>query len=324
VAERSRARRALALACVVALAAVACTGGDGGGRAGRNTSSTTPTTLVDYSTVVLSGVNGQTTSTIRDKGTSQIKGTVTGPDGPVPNATVKIEHLVLDQSRLTDVKTAADGTFALPDVPGGRYRVRAFLFPSLALVEPELFFLTEGDTRELRLELSPYEGLTATAAVAPDPPLLGYAVNLVVQLETRSVDSHGVVHASAQSGMQVELLSPGRWVMSSDAFAITDDHGQARFSLECQAVGNPDLSLRLYAAPIDTTTSSSTSSTILGEGQGEGTQQAPPQQPPDTVAPADRVIRLSVPACIDPASTTTTTIATTSTSSKPTSTTKKP
>src|SRR5690606_1191562 len=100
--------------------------------------------VVDLSGVALPVVAGETTSTLRETGTARLVGTVTGPDGPVAGATVRIERLVAGREVRTDVTTASDGRFALDGVPGGRYRVRAFLPPDLAQTAPELRFVADG------------------------------------------------------------------------------------------------------------------------------------------------------------------------------------
>src|SRR5438067_11007718 len=84
----------------------------------------TTTSVVDFSTVQLAGVSGRTTTTSipLGPGGASISGTVNGPNGPVPGATVHVERLVGDGVGATDVASNAAGQFLVPNVLGGRYR----------------------------------------------------------------------------------------------------------------------------------------------------------------------------------------------------------
>jgi hypothetical protein len=251
--EPGRRVAAALLAAVVVLGALAAcsSGGDDEGRRRRTTSSTTPTSLVDYSTVVLAAVPGATTSTILDRGRASIVGTVTGPDGPVAGATVRVERLVADEVRRTDVPAGGDGRYALRNVPGGRYRVRAFLPPSYAQLESQLFFMPDGEEHRLDLRLERFEGLTVLAAIAPDPPRAGDAANLVVQVQTREVDGDGFVRAVPMSGVGVQLVGGAQYTLRSSASATTDGGGRATFGLVCNAPGPSRFSVILTGLPVD-------------------------------------------------------------------------
>ena len=204
------------------------------------------------------------------------------------------------------------------NVPGGRYRVRAFLAPSLAQVEPEVRFLADGADHDFPLVVEEQGGIIVRADVAPEPPLLGRAVNLVVAVRTRSVDADGVVRSSPVVGVSVELTGLGRWVLRDDEedtdtsttfppfttttreapspAARTDSSGMVRYELRCERTGNPNLSLRVpvrSATPTTTDPSTATSST------------SSTSQPSVTV----QTFGLDLPACVDPTTLTTTTTA---------------
>ncbi|MGQ0830537.1 MAG: carboxypeptidase regulatory-like domain-containing protein [Microthrixaceae bacterium] len=292
-------RRAAGLVVAVALVG-ACTGG-GGGRPGPRPDAGASTTVIDRSGIVLAGVPGQTTSTILERGTASITGTVRGPAGPVAGGTVRIERLVAGREVRTDVVSDASGAFTLGEIPGGRYRVRAFLAPTLAQVVPEVRFLVDGEKHTFDLVVEEQSGLVVRTDVAPEPPLLGRDVNLVALVATRVVDADGVVRSTPVTGAQVELTGLGRWVLRDDtpsstttsttsssvplestttttseqrpapsALARTDRAGQVRYELRCESPGTPGLSLRVF----------------LGDAQP---------------------VVLDLPDCVDPATTTTTT-----------------
>src|SRR5207248_2824996 len=103
------------------------------------------------------------------------------------------ERLVGDGVGSADIISQADGTWAAPNVLGGRYRVRAWRAPDLALTTPQLLFVGSTETKALSLRVDRYTGTGVQAAIAPSPPVVGEPANLVVSVTTRSVDDKGVV-----------------------------------------------------------------------------------------------------------------------------------
>lgn len=311
---------------VVGVVLAACTSGGDDAEPTPTTDAAPSTTVIDRSGIALAGVAGSTTSTIVEHGTAQITGSVQGPGGLVVGATVRIERLVAGRQLRTDVVTGPDGRFVLDGVPGGRYRVRAFLAPALAQVVPEVRFLEDGEQHDFPLTVEDQGGLVVVADVAPEPPLLGRAVNLVAVVSTRSVDVDGVVRTTPVVGAEVELAGLGRWVLRDDrattttsststtepdpfdptttsttrpgpsSVARTDGSGRVRFELRCDSPGEPGLYLRI---PVRVAPSADAPSTTAAAGV--------------TIESVDLVL----PACVDPATTTTTTSAPTSTTAAP-------
>lgn len=263
---------ALAVAALLALS-TSCSDERDAGPA-PTTEPTASTTTVDLTGVVLGQVPGETTTTGPvEVGRARLVGTVRGPDGPVPGATVRVERLVGGGQVGRDLSSGPDGTWTLDRVPGGRYRVRAFLPPSLAQPRPDVRFLADGDEHRFDLVVEDQGGLVVRADLAPDRPPVGSAVNLAVLVATRTVDLDGVVRAAPVTGVLVELTGFGRWVLREapstpttgtslldpdDGTSTTtepdrgatatqrlDGRGQARFELECRQRGAPGLALRI-------------------------------------------------------------------------------
>lgn len=200
--------------------------------------------LVDHSGANLPKVGGKTTTTIAiQPGPATLRGSVVGPDGPIPGAAVRVERLVGDGVATLVLPTLADGTWVLPNVLGGRYRVRAWREPDLALTTPAILFLEGSQTKELQLKLDRYSGLHAGAAIAPDPPVVGQPANLVVLVTNRSVDSQGVVRAVPVTNVRAELFGGGRWQLDTSAVTATDGSGQAHWQLRCRESGQQPLSV---------------------------------------------------------------------------------
>lgn len=274
-----------------------------------STRATTSTVAVDRSGVVLAGVPGQTTSTLNETGTAVLVGSVRGPAGLVAGATVRAERLVGDRVVRHDVLTDADGRFRLDGVPGGRYRVRAFLAPALVQLEPEVRFLADGVEHDFDLVVEEQGGLVVRSDVAPSPPQRGGAVNLVALVLTRTVSADGIVTSTPVVGVDVELDGLGRWTLrdqgepdtttstttgfgavtstttrpsgSSRAEARTDASGRVRFELQCRASGDPGLTLLV---PVRSATA------------GPSADGSPTTTATVTV----QRVALDVPACVDP------------------------
>lgn len=300
---KRRRTLALILAAVVGIVAASCTGDDAPDATPSAPSDGTVTTaLIDYSGVALGSVRGTTTTTaLAAVGTSAIVGTVTGPAGPVPGATVRIERLV-GSAAPVDVLTDAVGHYELRNLPGGRYRVRAFLAPAFALVEPAFFFVSAGAEQVADLAVTDQRGIRARAAVAPATPVLDEDVNLAVLVVSRRVDADGVVRGVPVSNVRVELDGLGAWRLrertqpgfptpgrfgttttttfaTASSASFTDSGGRAAFELHCSQSGAPGLSLRISVMV--------TPATVPGEVPG-----AP--------VPQIQTIPLDLPDCVDP------------------------
>jgi hypothetical protein len=294
-------RRPLAALVLAALVVVsACSGDDDdAGRPSRRSEDTSTTAVVDYSGVVLGAVKGTTTTTIPLTGTSALVGTVSGPSGPVGGATVRIERLAGSSPTAIDVVSGLDGHYEQRNLPGGRYRVRAFFPPALAQVEPKLQFVTAGAEQPLDLVMTDQRSIRARAAVAPTTPYLGYDVNLAVVIGTQRVDADGVVRTVPAVGVRVELDGLGAWSLrsSSGGFPLpgrvtttttfassspvdyTDGQGQVRFALTCRAPGNPGLSVNVAVTV---------------------TPAAVPGEPPPVPTQQVQSVPLDLPDCVDP------------------------
>ena len=274
-----------------------------------STSSTAPTSttsMPDFSRVALPAIDGATTTTgPATKGSATLRGTVQGPDGPVPGAIVRAERLVDDIVQPFEVRTGADGTFTLARVPGGRYRVRAFLPPTLVMGDPQVFFQSSFEERELRLVLEPFTGVVVTGDTAPGQPVVGFPVNLAVRVAERQVGEDGIAREVPLAGVLVRVNSTGWTALDDGATLVTDGDGIAVFRFECDRVG------------------AVTATAVVGD-------DTPPPPPPDGgPAPAPTApsgaYPLDVPGCAPRPTTTTTTTTTTEPSrgnpNRPTSTT---
>jgi hypothetical protein len=193
--------------------------------------------------VSLAGVAGRPVGKVNvGPGPATISGTVVGPAGPVGGAVVSAERLVGDAVGTADVTAKPDGTWSLPSVLG-RYRVRAWRPPDLALTTPEIFFLSGSDTKSLTLLLQQFNAATVTAAIAPNPPVAGEPATLAVQLTTQTVDAKGVVRAQPVPGASVQLGGGGTWSTADPNPAATGVDGTVSWQVVCTQAGPQPLTV---------------------------------------------------------------------------------
>jgi hypothetical protein len=205
---------------------------------------TTTEPFPDFSNAVLARVPGRTTTTISiGPGAASIRGHVVGPDGPAYGAVVRLERLVGDSVATLDVGTQPDGSFSALNVLGGRWRVRAWKTPDQALTAPVVFYMASADQRDVNLALTRYTGLNATFAIAPVPPIVGEAANLVVAVTNQQVDGNGIVRGTPVAGASVELQGGGQWAIKGSTTELTASDGTARWQMVCGASGKQPLSV---------------------------------------------------------------------------------
>ena len=203
-----------------------------------STQATTPTTEPDYSLVALPAIDGQTTTTApMEKGRATLRGIVQGPDGPVPGAIISAERLVGDAIQRLQGRAGPDGTFAIEQVPGGRYRVRAFLPPSLVMGDPEVFYQPDGEVREMRLRLEPFTGVVVRDGTSPSAPMVGEGVNLAVRVSQAQVGDDGIAREVPVPGVQIRVSVSGLRLLDDRPVATTGSDGAAVFHFRCERVG---------------------------------------------------------------------------------------
>lgn len=288
----------------------------------------------DFSGVALAPVEGKTPSVPVQitGGPATLGGVVTGPDGPVGGATVRLERFVGDASAKLDITTNADGSWKAPQPPapptiptiatvstfpgqitippvttvpptvvttppvgpqgilGGRYRVRAWRTPDLALTTPQILFVEAKPNQIVSLALSRYQGVLASSIISPDPPVVNAPLSLTVIVTTASVNAEGVVSAVPLPNAAVQL-SVGPNLIFSSGPSITNVQGRATFQVRCQTIGPTSadvtvngtqtfaLTVKPCAAPPSTTTSSlpdggSSTSSSVGGGGGSSTTRS--------------------------------------------------
>jgi hypothetical protein len=208
-----------------------------------STSSTTSKPTTTVSTVPRTTV---TTQLSLGPGDATISGTVSGPSGPVDGATVRIERLVGKAVATQDVTTSG-GSWQLPSVLGGSYRVRAFKPPDLAQSDVQVFFLAANDRKVIDFKLAAAGGDRILAVVNPSPPRVGQPATLTVTVGTGRVDDQGRPSITPRPGVVLILSAGPGFVVDSVPQVVTDGNGAAAWSVRCTAEGANTLPLTVGA-----------------------------------------------------------------------------
>ncbi len=203
-------------------------------------SQASPTLPDNLSSVTQPPVAGVTTTTVPvvGPGAATLNGSVFGPTGPVGGATVEADRLVGNQVATARTITAADGSWRIPHILGGVYRIRAWHAPNLDLTTPQVLFL--GDTQNLTvsIELNAFPGTSLGTSIAPATPQVGQPANLLVQVTTPTIGADGVLRYQPVASGRVQLTPGPGWIVSGANPASTNSAGDVLFQVQCQVAGS--------------------------------------------------------------------------------------
>lgn len=236
---------AVAVVLVALLLAAGCRGSKDEATPATTTPTTPPTevtTTTTTTTLVTVPGNPRPVTTLSSAigpGTATLGGSVSGPEGPVAGATVRVERLVGDDVATTTVTSGPGGEWTLSSVNGGRYRLRAWRPPDLAQLKPTLVFLQATESKGVSLAMTRYGEGNAVAAFTPSAPTAEKPATLVVTVSNGGIDGEGVLHASPRPGVTVQLVVTAGLTLESPDTTVTDGAGNASFTVRCTPPGPP-------------------------------------------------------------------------------------
>ncbi|MDY7100505.1 MAG: carboxypeptidase-like regulatory domain-containing protein [Actinomycetota bacterium] len=171
-----------------------------------------------------------------EDGDARLSGVVEGPEGPVPGATVLIERFVDGYSASLRVGTNEAGAWGLSNIPGGRYRVRAWLQPTMTQLDPFVLWLDGDSSQSMRSALVPQEGREVTGHLRASSYEVGQAMMIGVTVRVPAVGDDGKVRAVGEPDVEVDLAVRG--ALSGGGTAVTGADGVARWQLRCTEAGS--------------------------------------------------------------------------------------
>jgi hypothetical protein len=209
-----------------------------------STETTTSTTRAPATTVRPTSTSSTlkpttTSSTVLGLGPGEasIVGTVSGPAGGVDGAIVRVERLVGKAVVSADVSTSGGGTYSVPTILGGSYRVRAFKPPDFASSPVEAFFLAANERKVVDLKMAAAGVERITATVAPSPPKVDQPATLTIQIGTSRVDDQGRLAIAPHPGVPLLLTPAAGIALDGTPQATTDGNGSAAWRIRCLAEG---------------------------------------------------------------------------------------
>lgn len=246
MARAPRPRRVLAVAALVAMTAVAgACASDGpddpfADAPDQRTEVTVPpppeeVDLPDTRGVVLAplpGGDGPQAPVKVYGGDAVLTGEVRGPGGSA-GAVVRIERFVGVRSAVEEVTVADDGTWRARRLLGGRYRVRAYRSPDLAMLSSAVFFLPDGDEHRLDLELGRYGGIDVQAAFLAASLQVGQSATLTSLAQEVAVDGSGIVRGTPLAGDTITADGGSGWAIDQPSRAVGAD-GTTSWTVTCR------------------------------------------------------------------------------------------
>jgi hypothetical protein len=176
-------------------------------------------------------------------GRASVSGTVTGPDGSVL------------------VATDAGGGFGVSSVLGGRYRVRAWLQPSLATLDSPTGFVADGDHLTFQIGVERHDAVKLQLAPSVTALTVGVAAGVNGLLLRESVDGDGIIHTVGVAGSPIGLSAPGAITIDAPNPAVSGADGRVHWVITCRAAGS--ISVTATVAATDPAVPAVTASMVL-------------------------------------------------------------
>ncbi|HYF47113.1 MAG TPA: carboxypeptidase-like regulatory domain-containing protein [Acidimicrobiales bacterium] len=180
-------------------------------------------------------------------------GSVTGPDGPVAGATVRLERFVGGQTATLDVRTNARGRWVAIHVHGGRYRFRAWQSPSLAMAASDVRFIAADAEVDLTLAVERYDGADVTGGIDDVDPEVDATAVVTGLVTHQQVDPEGIITTAPAAGRDARVTPFGPWQLLGPTGGVIDDAGRVSWTFRCEAAGS--VSARIEALGLEATVS---------------------------------------------------------------------
>jgi hypothetical protein len=164
--------------------------------------------------------------------------TTTEPEpAPLERGVVRLERHTTNGVGVLDLAVDNQGRWGADDLPGGRYRLRAWIPGVATSGTSEVFFLAEGDVSTHRIELSGVDPSPRLELADGGPMFVGLESRVGVVASRRWIDDEGFAVTGPMAGASVTLSVSGPLVVESSETAITDSRGLAQFRVRCSQPG---------------------------------------------------------------------------------------
>ncbi len=173
-----------------------------------------------------------------DDGSADSTTVITEPEpAPLERGVVRLERHTTNGVGVLDLAVDDQGRWGADDLPGGRYRLRAWIPGAATSGTSEVFFLAEGEVSTHRIELSGVDAAPRLELADGGPMFVGLESRVGVVASRRWIDDDGLVVTGPMAGASVILSVSGPLMVESSETAITDSRGLAQFRVRCSEPG---------------------------------------------------------------------------------------
>lgn len=156
---------------------------------------------------------------------------------PLESGVVRLERHTTAGVGVLDLAVDDQGRWEADELPGGRYRIRAWI-PGIATSGgSQVFFLAEGELSTHRIELFAIDPTPQLQLVDGGPMYVGLDSRVGVVASRQWIDDEGYSVTGPMAGVSVTLSVSGPLVLESSETAGTDSRGLASFGVRCTQPG---------------------------------------------------------------------------------------
>ncbi|MEL6985530.1 MAG: carboxypeptidase-like regulatory domain-containing protein, partial [Actinomycetota bacterium] len=232
-------------------------------------------------------------------GDAELGGLVTGPEGPVEGATVRVERHTGHGSISVDTTTDEEGRWELAPVAGGRYRVRAWVPEQLTMGGSEVRFVADDEVAGFEFSLAEVDPTPSFEFVDGGPMYEGLPATVAVFLGWRSIDADGLVVTNPLPGAQVTVTTTAQVQVLSLQPMVTGGDGAIRVQVRCVPTAVAPL------APLDPSSNPgpdgvTTNASFAAGTQGDADEPAPTPGPGGslTATSGETTATFALPGCL--------------------------
>lgn len=173
-------------------------------------------------------------------GDASLSGTLTGPDGPVARGRVRLERFVGETSAVLEVATDGQGRWSAKGILGGRYRVRGWRRPDVAMNSSNLLFLGAEEDGRVDLTASAQGEVDVQVALTSTTPTIDRPTSVTALITRHAVDADGIVQGVPLTGTVATITAGAGWDLPTPEVTV-DAAGGARFTVTCLVTRPADL-----------------------------------------------------------------------------------
>ncbi len=183
-------------------------------------------------------------------GDATFTGIVTGPDGPVAGAIVRLERHTDHGTISLDTTTDEDGGWVVGPLAGGRYRVRAWLPDLMTMGRSEVRFVADDEVASFEFALWGVDPAPAFEFVDGGPMYDGVPAVVAVVLGWKSIDADGLVVTNPLPGAEVTIETTAQVEVSNRQPIVTNGDGVALVRLRCVPTAVAPLETQSQPPPV--------------------------------------------------------------------------